>query len=133
MSVFHTVACQLKVQHEVSVLTALEKVGYKYSLHNEAVGLNGAERREAKANIVIQRNMTMKVNSEIGLSREEDGTYKIHVAGNDKYHWDQNFPKLVMHYAQDVVMKMVQNGPYQWDSQNTDNSGVTTIKLRVHA
>lgn len=121
------------MQYESSLLEALKKIGYKPRVYDNATALFGyqGDTRSQKAHIVIPRGQVGTASNDIGFFRETDGTYTVHVSAFDKKKWDEKFPELVKHYAADVVHKIVQSGPYQWDSQSTDNKGVTTIRLTV--
>lgn len=88
--------------------------------------------RDQKANIVIPQSQVGSASNDIGFLRQDDGTYLMHVSAYDKTKWDNKFPEIVKHYASGVVSQIVQNGPYEWESQSVDANGVTTIKLRVH-
>lgn len=133
MSEFHSVRCELRTQHESSLIEALKKLGYKPSVHEQAKALFGyrGDERNQKAHIIIPRGQVGAASNDIGFFREADGVYTIHVSAYDKKKWDEKFPELVKHYATDVVHKIVQSGPYQWDNQTTDANGVTTIRLIV--
>lgn len=87
--------------------------------------------RSQKAHIVIPRGQISSASNDIGFLREEDGTYTVHVSEYDQSRWKKVFPEIVKHYTTDVVQNIVQNGPYQWDSQTTDANGVTTIRLTI--
>lgn len=121
------------MQYESSLLEALKKIGYKPRVYDNATALSGyqGDARSQKAHIVIPRGQVGAASNDIGFFRETDGTYTVHVSAFDKKKWDDKFPELVKHYATDVVHKIVQSGPYQWDGQSTDNKGVTTIRLTV--
>jgi len=133
ISEFHSVRCQLRTQYESSLLEGLKKIGYSPKVYDKAhslFGYTGSERPQ-KAHIVIPRGQVGVASNDIGFLREEDGFYTIHVSEYDKEKWNKKFPELVKHYALDVVNKLVQSGPYQWESQDIDKNGVTTIRLLV--
>jgi len=133
MSEYHSVECQLKVQYEANLLEALKKMGYHPKVYETAQNLEGyrGDQRSQQAHIVIARNEVGVASNDIGFLRKEDGTYLIHVSSYDSARWKKTFPELVKNYATSVVGDIVKNGPYQWDSQKTDDNGVTTIKLIV--
>ena len=115
-------------------MSALEKLGYKPEVHETPTQLFGfsGDRRRQVANIILPKRQVGAASNDIGFLRQSDGTYLVHVSAFDKNRWDLKFPELVKHYAQGVVEKIIQHGPYQWDSQTVDEKGVTTIRLRVH-
>jgi len=133
ISEYHSVECQFKVQYESHLIAALEKLGYKPQIHETARSLEGyrGDSRVQKAHIIIPRAQVGGASNDIGFLRKDDGTYTLHVSAYDQSNWKNKFPDLVKHYTSGVVQNIVQNGPYQWDSEKTDAQGVTTIRLIV--
>lgn len=108
-------------------------MGYNPKIHEKAAQLHGyqGDARSQQAHIVIPRSQISNASNDIGFERESDGTYTIHVSAFDKKNWDKKFPEIIKHYTTDVVHKIVESGPYQWENQTVDANGVTTIRLTV--
>ena len=111
-------------------------MGYKPEIHQEAVALIGyrGDKREQKAHIVIPRKQISGASNDVGLEKQSNGKYIIHISEYDESIATSGsgfqINKMKQLYAKNRLLGIVRGkSKYKLKSQMVDEDGSIRIKI----
>jgi hypothetical protein len=121
----HTVI-DIELNDEKSLVEALEKMGYKVAVHENAVPIKTYDRTKVKANVVIDKSQGFRW-GDVGFERTKTG-YKMHIDDTDQKYFDTG--KLKQLYSESKITRAI-NSRSKYTIVNRDVTVDGKIKLKI--
>jgi len=134
VSVYVTV--DLEINDGDCLRVALEEMGYKVEVHEEAQPLIGfqGDKRKQKANVIVRRKHVGSASNDVGFLKQDDGTYQMIISEYDmrgKRQQEDFTKRLNQIYAKHKVVKQAKKLGMTITSQKTTNDNKIKIKVLV--
>jgi len=130
MSEFYEI--DINMQDKACLVDTLVEMGYKPSVHEDAIQLYGyqGDKRSQKANIVIPRSQVGSASNDIGFENI-DGNFVLRISEFDKKQTKRfNIDKLKQIYATKTITKVIKSsGRYSVKSSKVDKNGSNVINV----
>ena len=114
----HLVETTTNFTNEDYLINGLKKMGVNMSLVNtysekQQITDYYGKQSNRKANIVVKRNATSSIHSDVGFEKMEDGTYRVHY---DNMDGNRFMEKLTQSYSQVAVEDVLENQGFSLNS-----------------